>query len=57
VEKLELDNPAVINLGSKRPNIFLRMQPFKYSMDSFKDIYESLSDLKELRSGGVSILA
>lgn len=51
--KLEIRDPTVINIGSKRPDIFLRAQPFQHPIHSHEDVLSCLSELTKLVKGGV----
>lgn len=52
--KLELRDTTVINIGSERPNIFLRAQPFQHPIDSHEDVLSCLPELPKLVKGGMS---
>lgn len=54
-DNLAMKNPAVINIGSARPNIYLKVVPFKKRMSASKDIVAQLSELKTLKPGGKSL--
>jgi hypothetical protein len=49
---LQLMSPEIINIGSSRPNIYFDIKPFKYPMNSFRDVVENLLELATLQIGG-----
>jgi superfamily II DNA helicase RecQ len=51
---LQLSKPAIINIGSRRPNIYLEFSPFKWPMNSFRDVLEALPEMGKLKRGGES---
>jgi ATP-dependent DNA helicase RecQ len=49
---LEVNNPSIINLGSARPNIYIRVRKFNHGVKSFLDVWEELPALHELAKNG-----
>jgi superfamily II DNA helicase RecQ len=48
IAMLDMRDPAIINVGSARPNIFLRFLPFLYGMARFIDVWNLLPKMQEV---------
>lgn len=51
-QTLELKHPAIINIGSDRPNILMHVAEFQYSMASFLDIRKHMPEIATIVIGG-----
>ncbi|CAD6958066.1 unnamed protein product, partial [Tilletia caries] len=49
---LELTDPLIVDVGTNRPNLYLRILPMRYSPKSFLDILSLLPELWE-RGGDI----
>jgi superfamily II DNA helicase RecQ len=51
----ELRDPVIINIGTDRSNIHLTLRPYRYSMNTYDDIFAELPELlKVAEEGGQS---
>lgn len=48
VRSLQLHDPVVINVGSRRDNIFIKLRPFAWGIDQFQDIWEEMPEMHKV---------